>query len=283
MILIKDNTFSVDEIYKYTLCFKIADQAIEIGVFDASMNRYLVYESYSFDKDMIQLTFLEQLYKEHLFISAGYWKKIILLSTLPKYVYVPEEFFSTQNAVDLLRLNATIETDKLDVCYVPHQKQQMNCIFGIEKSLLKWIKGKYPYQEITYLHENSCLLEGLLTQPHSLEIRDLYIFMQANTITPVSFKQGYLQYLNTFAYAVAQDFVYYTLLVIEKLGLHRQEVNVIIYGDVPKSTALLNELGKYVSSIKLGKRPKGIVLGHKFDEIEEHIAFDMLSIPIVTK
>ncbi len=283
MILIKDSAFSVDEIYKYTLCFKVSKQAVEIGVFDASMNRYLVYESYPLDKNANDIAFLEQLYKEHLFISAGYWKKVILISTLPKYTYVPEEFFSTQNAVDLLRLNTTLEMDKLDVCYVPHQKQQISCIFGIEKSLLKWIKGKYPYQEITYLHENSCLIEGLLTQSNTLEVRDLYIFIQSNTLIPIGFKQGYLQYLNTFNYTVAQDFIYYVLLVIEKMGLQKQEVNVIMYGDAPQASALLKELGKYVNSVKLGKRPKGIMYGHKFDEIEEHIAFDMLSIPVTTR
>ncbi len=281
MIQIKDDTFTVDEIYKYTLCFKIAKQEIEIGVFDADHGRYLVYESYAVDAATDEVALLEQIYKTHLFIAAGYWKKIILISTLPKFCYVPEEFFSPQNAIDLLRLNVVIETDKLDVCYVAHAKQRINCIFAIEKQLLRWVKSKYPYQEISYLHENSCILEGLLSDNSHLESRDLYLFVHKNRLTAVSLKQGYLQYLNTFSYHNLQDFIYYSLLVIEKLGLQKQDTNIVLYGDADGQIS--NALRKYVNSVKIGTRPQGIDFSPKFNDLRANAAFDMLSIPVATK
>lgn len=281
MIQIKDDTFSVDEIYKYTLCFKIARQEIEIGVFDAAHNRYLVYESYPIDKEADEVVLLEQIYKNHLFIAAGYWKKIMLISTIPKFSYVPEEFFSTKNAIDLLRFNTEVETDKLDVCYLTHTKQQISCVFAVEKHLLRWVKGKYPYQEISYLHENSCVLEGLLSDSNLLESRDLYLFAHKNRLTALAFKQGYLQYINTFSYQTPQDFIYYSLLVIEKLGFQKHSTNIILYGNLEKD--IFNNLEKYVSNIKIGKRPSGITFSYKFDELKANLAFDMFSIPIATK
>jgi Protein of unknown function (DUF3822) len=281
MIQIKDDTFSVDEIYKYTLCFKIAKQEIEIGVFDAANNRYLVYESYPIDKGADEIVLLEQIYKNHLFIAAGYWKRIMLISTIPKFSYVPEEFFSTKNAIDLLRFNTEVETDKLDVCYLTHTKQQISCVFAVEKHLLRWVKGKYPYQEISYLHENSCILDGLLSGNGLLESRDLYLFAHKNRLTTVSFKQGYLQYINTFSYQTPQDFIYYVLLVMEKLDFHKQSTSIVLYGNLESSIS--NGLGKYINSIKIGTRPEGIVFSYKFDGLKANLAFDMFSIPITTK
>jgi len=208
MIQIKDDAFSVDEIYKYTLCFKIAKQEIEIGVFDEAQGRYLVYESYPISADTEEVVSLEQIYKEHLFIAAGYWKKIILVSTLQKFAYVPEEFFSTQNAIDLLRINAVVETDKEDVCYSAHSKQQINCIFAVEKQLLRWVKSKYPYQEISYLHENSCILEGLFSFGKNLDSRYLRLFMQAGSLTLVAFILGFLHYLFTCSFHTSHYFFY---------------------------------------------------------------------------
>lgn len=281
MIQIKDDTFSIDEIYKYALCIKVSPKEIVIGVFNSSNNKYLVYESYPTTADIVDT--LEQVYKEHSFIAAGYWKRVVLVSALPKYAYVPEEFFSTANAIDLLRLNTPIESDKLDVCYLNHPKQHINCIFAIEKRVLKWLKSKYPYQETTYLHENSCIIEGLLSYKDLIDPRELHIFAQNDQVTIVSFKQVYLQYLNTFAYNADQDLLYYTLLVIDKLGFDRKDAKITLYGGNAQSDALVAQFEKYVSSVKWGKRPQGVTFGYKFDELKEHLAFDMLSIPVISK
>ncbi|TAH20258.1 MAG: DUF3822 family protein [Cytophagales bacterium] len=283
MIQIKDETFSVDEIYKYTLCFKISKQEIEIGVFDAVQGKYLVYESYAVGSDIDEIGLLEQIYKEHFFIAAGYWKKIVLVSTLAKFSYVPEEFFSPQNAIDLLRMNVEIDADKLDICYSTHAKQGITCIFAVEKYLLRWVKSKYPYQEISYLHENSCILEGLLTFDKSLESRDLNLFVQSDTLTLVAFKHGHLQYLNTFSHHNSQDFIYYVLLAIEKMGCQRQEANIVMYGNISDNSSYVKELRKYINSVKTGSRPQGITFGYKFDELQPHSAFDMFSVPIAIK
>lgn len=283
MIQIRDEAFSVDEIYKYTLCFKISKHEIEIGVFDATQDKYLVYESYPVSSGTDEITLLEQIYKEHLFIAAGYWKKIILVSSLAKFAYVPEEFFSPQNAIDLLRMNTVIETDRFDVCYSQHVKQGITCIFAVEKLLLRWVKSKYPYQEISYLHENSCVLEGLLTLDKSLESRDLNLFVQADTLTPIALKHGHLQYLNTFSYHTAQDFTYYALLAIEKMGFQRQDADLVLYGNISENSPHVRELGKYINSVKIGSRPKGIAFSHKLDEMQAHSAFDVLSIPIAIR
>jgi hypothetical protein len=280
MTHIKDDIFSIDEIYKYALCLKVSPKEVAIGVFNTSNNKYLVYEVYP-HKQTDTIEVLEQIYKEHPFIAAGYWKRVILVSALPKYAYVPEEYFSTSNAIDLLRLNTTVESDKLDVCYSIHPQQHINCIFAIEKRLLKWLKSKYPYQETVYLHENSCIIEGLLSYKDLIDPREIYVFAQNDQVTIISFKQVYLQYLNTFAYNASQDLLYYTLLAIEKLGLDKKDAKVTLYGISDES--VISQFGKYVSKVNWGRRPQGVGLSYKFDDLKENLAFDMFSIPIISK
>ncbi|MCU0391109.1 MAG: DUF3822 family protein [Thermoflexibacter sp.] len=276
--LIKDEKFSVDEIYKYNICFKISNKHCMISVFDTSTNRCLVYEQYEIEKSIDFIDFLEQIYKDHAFVSAGYWKKIILMCTTPSFTYVPEEYFSKENALNLLRLNTVINIDEVDIFHSPHPHQHIYSIFTIEKKILRWIKGKYPYQEIICVHENSAVLEGLIVQPNQLEMRNLHAFIDEKKLTLFFFKHGNLYFLNTFPSQTTKDLIYYVLLIITQLELIPSEVSLVLYGDILAQDNNYNELRKYINRISFGQRPKELSLGFKFDEIAEHTIFDVLSV-----
>ncbi|GAB4183439.1 MAG: DUF3822 family protein [Thermoflexibacter sp.] len=275
---IKDDKFSVDEIYKYAICFKVSAKQFIIAVFDTSTRRCLAYEKYEISENVELIQALEQIYKDHAFISAGYWKKLILISTLPAFCYVPEEFFSKENAIDFLRLNVNFSVNTSEVYHFLHTQQRVVGIFAIEQKLWRWVKGKYPYQEVSCIHENSAFLQGVLSEPNELEARNLYALISEKKLTLLSFKQGNLHFLNTFPVFSTKDFVYYSLLVIEKLDLLPSDISIVLYGDVSEKDAIPQEIRKYVKQVDFGKKPKFIQIGFKFDEVPIHSIFDLLSV-----
>jgi hypothetical protein len=274
---IKDDKFSIDEIYKYAICFKVSAKQFIISVFDASTHRCLVYEQYEISENVELIQVLEQIYKDHAFIAAGYWKKLILVSTLPIFCYVPEEFFSKENAIDFLRLNANFNTNQLEAYYLSHASQRIVSIFAVEQKIWRWVKSKYPYQEVSCIHENSAFLQGVLAESNELEARNLYAFISEKKLTLLSFKQGYLHFLNTFPMFSTKDFIYYSLLVIEKLALLPSDISLVLYGDVSDKDTIPQEIRKYVKQVNFGKPPKHIPIGFKFDEVPIHSIFDLLS------
>lgn len=275
---IKDDKFSIDEIYKYAICFKVSAKHFIICVFDTSTHRCLVYENYEISESVEVIQVLEQIYKEHAFISAGYWKKLILISTLPAFCYVPEEFFSKESAIDFLRLNVNFSVNTSEVYHFLHTQQRVVSIFAIEQKLSRWVKSKYPYQEISYVHENSTFLQGVLSEPNELESRNLYALISEKKLTLLSFKQGNLRFLNTFPIFSTKDFIYYSLLVIEKLDLLPSDIGIVLYGDVSEKDAIPQEIRKYVKQVDFGKKPKFMQIGFKFDEVPIHSIFDLLSV-----
>lgn len=274
---IKDDKFSIDEIYKYAMCFKVSAKQFIIAVFDTSTRRCLVYEKYMLSENVEPIQVLEYIYKDHAFISAGYWKKLILISTLPAFCYVPEEFFSKENAVDFLRLNANLHANTLEVYHLLHAQQRVVSIFAVEQKLWRWIKGKYPYQAVSCIHENSAFLQGVLSEPNELEARTLHVLISEKKLTLLVFKQGNLHFLNTFPVFSTKDFLYYSLLVIEKLDLLPADISIILYGDVSDKDTIPQEISRYVKQVNFGRKPNSIQVGFKFDEVPIHTIFDLLS------
>jgi hypothetical protein len=126
-------------------------------------------------------------------------------------------------------------------------------IFALPTSLKDTITQIMPSVKIK--HASSALVDGLILKYKKIEGEHIVIHVQYSHFEMGMFNDGALQYFNSFNYTTAEDFIYYTLFVIEQLGLNPERVQIEVIGEVDSSSNVYNLLYKYVRNVHFGERP----------------------------
>ena len=90
-----------------------------------------------------------------------------------------------------------------------------------------------------------------------------------------------LQYCNVFPFATAEDVLYYTVLVMQELGLNPDQDELIVWGELTHDSALFTLLRNYIRNVRFGPRPYDLSYSYRLSEIFEHRYFDLFSLHFV--
>ena len=127
------------------------------------------------------------------------------------------------------------------------------------------------------LHHTSALLAGLVNQRGAAAPRRLYLNPGQQELTLVVLGQ-HLEYCNVFPCTTAEDVVYYTILVMQELGLDPDQDEVTVWGELTPDSAVFSLLRTYVRNVRFGSRPGNVQYSYRLNDVFEYRYFDLFSL-----
>ncbi|WP_020526283.1 DUF3822 family protein [Flexithrix dorotheae] len=275
-----DQNFDINLLSQYKLFIKLHKTGVTVFVVDSSNSRCLALEKYQYElalTDNALIVSLQNVWSNHNFLNAGFWKEVVVIPSDLKFAFVPSELLSTEiKAVDYLRLNAPVNLANTLVKQADSPDYKTTCCFSIGKSLYEWVNSYYPTISTKVIHNNTCFLWGLYKLNQGKQ-KKLFVNVEGDIVTIVSIDGKNLKYINSFEFHSESDFVYYIMLVVQELNIPAKEVELKIWGSFDEESDYIPELKKYIKHVQLGKRPTGLKFNYQFDEISEFHNFDVLS------
>lgn len=278
---IRDERFIADNIHEYTLLVNVGSRDLQIAVLDDSDNRILFLEDYVFPSVSSTpelLSALDELWDQHAFLQAGFWKTIKIAVKSQKLVQVPIEFFVPESADSYLSLNAKFSKKEDDVHFIEMESSSAVTIFAVQKEIKTFFAKVYPQKQFTITHQSAALIEGVMQYATSRNDSPLYLYVDRFKLHILSVKEGKLVYYNQFTITSFQDYVKYIMLVLKTLGMDQETSEVILWGYLGSNSPHYHEFCKYIQHVTFGKRPSHVTFGYPFDEAQDHHYFDLYNI-----
>ncbi len=278
-VAIFNDKFNVDNLHLYQLNMYLDNQSLNIFVYNAENNRALLLEKYSF-QDNIQnnnlIEALEAIFSGHSYINAGFWKEIKVIFKSQNFTFLPNAIFDFAERENYLKLCTEFNDKKESILVTKSPGLSLTTVYSIEDTFLKFFRNRYPAKEVKICSHINTFINLLSKEKLNKGNNELFIFAQVNKITIVKFNKEELQYANIFDFRSSEDLTYYTLLVINELGLNPDIINLTLWGNMDINSIYFKRLSEYVKNISIGIRPEGLNFGYQFDEIDEAQFYDLM-------
>jgi len=277
---VKDEKFSIDELEDYSLTLQVGIRDFQIGVTDNQDNQVMSLEDYRLEGIKTingRLRLIKDILDNHEYLTAGFWKGVILCLKTHKFSLVPAKMFVADSAADYLSVNSEIKPSFEEVGYYKQISADLVNIFATEIKLCNWISSIYKKKPIHIVHQGSALIEGVLKNNDHSHEKGLYCFVDLGILHLIVAQDGKLQFYNQYAVRTKEDYLKYIMLVFKEMEMDPKNSSVQIWGFIKQNSDELNMLKKFIRNISLGLKPSFLKFGYKFDEIDDHQYFDVMS------
>lgn len=282
---IKDERFEEEALHEYHLILHIGVRDFQVLVI-ADDKRVLLLEDYVLPEissaEILQQT-LDEIVEAHAVVKAGFWKNITLCFKTQKFVQVPAALFSPESMHEYLLFNAQIDPTKESVLKIEHPGNETVTVFAVRTELLNWLLSLYPNKKPIIAHQSAALIEGVLSVASSKDPAPLYVYIDRFKLHILACQKGKLLYYNQFVINHFQDYVKYIMLVMKSLKMDQRTSEVKLWGYIGKNSPHYHEFYKFINNVSFGDRPKALIFGYMFDEVQEHNFFDLYSIYLLGK
>ena len=277
---IKAQRSFVDPFYKveykgsYFLSAQIGRDGLYLAVLDLKNNTYQAAEEFIFEgvQNPFQLkNEFEKRIESSALLKASFDK--VLFSVINEHSsLIPDALYDGDKKQDYFELTLGHQEDvevHVDSLINAKSKNVFAVPLVFKESLIKY----FPNAMIR--HFSTPLVDGMTLNYKQREGEYVVLHVQYSHFEVLYFKNGILQFYNSFNYTTAEDFIYYTLFAFEQLELNPEKIPVTLYGEVDKDSSIYNLLYKYVRFVEFGQRPKMLNYSTAFDVLFDHHYFNL--------
>jgi hypothetical protein len=278
---IREDKFEVDQLHNYDLNLLLGNRDFQIAVVDNRTNRCLIVEDFiisSIDSYSKLVDVFEQIFDNHHLLKAGFWESIKVGIKSNKFALVPESLFDPDSIFDYLKFNCKVNKEYDELMYYKHAKSEAVNTFAIDSRMYNWLESLYSEKEITYFHQSSALIEGVLEQLNNYPKDSIFVYVDRFKLHIITSKDNKLEYYNQFYIKQFSDYIKYIMTVMKGLNRNQLTTNVVLWGYLGKQSKHYNEFAKYIKNISFGERPKFLKFGYPFDELQDHHYFDLYNV-----
>jgi len=259
----------------------LSTKHIRLAIADAQRNKILALEDFELSAVFSALQVSEQLNllaEENEFLTNTSWNEIRVAVKNQNFTFIPETLFEPAAAQHYLNLHAEFDDANEEILTYRHPKIEAVSIFTLDSYLIKWFEETFTRKKLQFMHQTSPLIEGVLNEHQRSLQKKTYLYIEQNNLSILLAQDGRLEFCNQFYFASPEDFIYYTLLVMQEQKLNPDQDPVTVWGDLTHDSALFTILRKYIRNVSLGKKPQNIGFSYKFDEIFNHRFFDLYNL-----
>ena len=273
LLRIRDDAFDAGNLDAYNLYLTTGSNRLRLAVVDSERRKFVALEEYE-----LPTTALPALAGQHDFMGRRGWNEVRLAVTGRAFTLLPAPLFRPGDEEAALRLHHVLPSTETARHFV-HPNLELVNIYAAETSLTEWLSATYGNSG-RVLHHTSALLAGVAHQRPAGSPRRLYLSLGQGELTLIVLGQ-YLEYCNVFAFTTAEDVLYYTILVMQELGLNPDQDEVTVWGELLHDSAIFSLLRTYLRQVRLGPRPPAVQYSYRLDDVFEHRYFDLLSLHFV--
>ena len=270
LLRLRDETFDPANLAAYNLYLLAGPVHLHIAVADVERRKFVVLEEYSLTAGGVP-----ELAAHHDFLSQRGWNAVRLAVTGRAFTLLPAALFRPGDEAAALRLHHT-PTPTETVRHTLHPGLELVNVFAANTALADWLAATHGTAG-RLLHHTSALLAGLVHQRGAAAPRRLYLNPGSQELTLVVLGQ-HLEYCNVFACTTAEDVVYYTILVMQELGLVPDKDEITVWGELMPDSAVFSLLRTYVRNVRFGSRPTNVQYSYRLNDVFEYRYFDLFSL-----
>ena len=278
---IKEDKFEVDQLHNYDLNLLLGNRDLQLSVVDNRSNRCLIIEDFiisSIDSYAKLVNVFERIFDDHHLLKAGFWSSVKVGIKGNKFALVPESLFNPESIFDYLKFNCKVNKEYDQLMYYKHGKSEAVNTFAIDTRLYNWLESLYADKKISYFHQSSALIEGVIEQLDNYPKDSVFVYVDRFKLHIITSKNNKLEYYNQFYIKQFSDYIKYIMTVMKGLNRNQLKTNVVLWGYLGKQSKHYNEFAKYIKNISFGGRPKFLNFGYPFDELQDHHYFDLYNV-----
>lgn len=266
----------VDHIDQYSLSFFIGPRSIQLTVFDEKKRRLLLYESHdSTDQSVVDV--LQEIHKEHILISAGFWQSVNVNIDSQQFCVVPSDLFSFEHQFDYIKLNSPTDPNKDAYRSVIYDPFGIAFVFVIKKDIVKWFSDKYFNTDVRHSHNGVNFLSMVNKQLDKKINTGVFINLTKDEMQIAGISNGNLDFYNQFTIGNPEQLVKFVMLTIKQFSDQGQLAKITMWAEKNRMVEYKAVFGKYFNNLKIGDRPK-IKLSAQFSDLKSYEIADVLSV-----
>ncbi len=277
---IKDEKFDIDDIQNYSLSVLVGIRDLQLCVTDPD-NKLCYLEDLKLEGIKTinsRVRVLKEVFDNHHFLKAGFWKNIKLGLKTHKFTLIPEPQFDEKSKSDYIAINNEVKPSIEEVYFHKHQESEAVNVFVGDIRLIKWIRSVYVSKPVDIIHQGTAFIEGVLRYDDHSPDRSMFSLVDRGILHIVVTEKQKLLYYNQFAVRKSEDILKYTMLVFKELQLKQKTTKVIVWGSIKQNSPHIDLMKKYIRDVSYGSRPQFLKCSFQFDEIPEHQYFDLFNI-----
>ena len=275
LVHLRDETFDPGQPAAYQLYAVAGPAGLRVAVADGARQKIVLLEETAAPPELL---LAEQLAGHELLGQPG-WASVRLALTGRAFTLLPAPLFRAGDEAVALRLHHPLGPHEMG-CHFAHANLDLVSIFAADAGLADWLRATHgPGSRL--LHHTSAVLAGLLQQRGPAAARRLYLIVGQRELTLVLLDQQRLEFCNVFAFSSAEDVLYYTILVMQELGLNPDQDELTIWGELTSDSALFELLRTYIRHLRFGSRPYDLQYSYRLNEVLEYQYFDLLSLHFI--
>ncbi len=134
------------------------------------------------------------------------------------------------------------------------------------------------FSRVEFLHVNSTYL-NFLPEYLNDSTEKLFVNVSKNYLDVIRFnEQKQLQLMNRYDYQTAPDFIYFVLLCCEELKIDRENVELVLSGEIDIQSKVYDVCYRYFRSISFIKKPDNLHFSKAFEVYPKHLHFNLYNL-----
>ena len=277
-VRLRDEAFDLANPTAYYLYALVAPGRLRVAVLDAARQKVVALD----DEPFAGPASLPALAATHELLGRPGWARVRVGLGTRAFTLLPAPLFRAgDEATFLAPHHALGPTEVALACPLPQAAPATDVValFAADAGLDHWLHHTFgPAARL--LPQPAALLAGWLHQRGpAVPVRQLYLSLADQELT-AAVLGARLEFCNVFPVSTPEDVVYFTILVMQELGLSPDQDFVTIWGELTGDSAVFGLLSTYVRNLRLGARPFGLRYTYRLNEVPEHRYFDLFSLAL---
>ncbi|GAB3636358.1 hypothetical protein GCM10027422_19480 [Hymenobacter arcticus] len=273
---LRDDTFDAHNPTAYHLYALAGPGRLRVAALDVARHKIVAFD----EVGLATLADLPAVAAQHPLLSQPGWARLRLALAGRACPLLPAPLYRTGDEATYLALHQALAPAEEALAYtlhLPAPATDMVSLFAAPASLTAWLHTVHG-PSARLLPQAVALLGGLLHQrgPGPAP-RQLYLNLIDQELTAVVLGSQ-VEFCNSFTISTAEDAVYYTILVMQELGLNPDQDPVTIWGELTSDSATFGLLSTYVRNLRFGSRPFGLKYFYYLNEVADYRHFDLFSL-----
>jgi hypothetical protein len=272
---LRDETFDATNPTAYHLYALAGPGRLRLAALEAARHKIVAFDDYP----LAALTDLPAVAAGTLLAQPG-WARLRLGLAGRATPLLPAPLYRTGDEAAYLGLHYELAPDEEALAYtlpLPAPATDIVSLFAAPRAVGQWLHQVHG-PSARLVPQASALLGGLLHQrgPGAAP-RQVYLYLADNSLTTIVLG-SHIELCNSFTVSTAEDVAYYTILVMQELGLSPDQDAVTIWGELTSDSATFALLSTYVRHLRFGSRPFGLQYFYYLNELAEYRHFDLFSL-----
>ncbi len=265
-----DKSFLESNSEDYFLSLQLGRHSLSFTVFNPGNKKYVVFDSFTFSNIKLNESFtpiFDHVLDEKKWLN-GRFQKVFFLIDHQFSTLLPPPLFIEEKAEMYLKFNHPIEEAQITYFNKLNNAHIIN-VFSISEILNNQLRKLWPNAQ--FYHCSSSIIESLsINYKNKISAKSLFLNVRDEGFDLIYFKNKKLHFYNMFRYHTKEDFIYFLLSAMEELHLNPEEVELVISGNIDKSSILYEMIYRYIRKSRFIERNDNYGYSYLMDGLMAH-------------